>query len=87
MLGYLWFADKVLFNYISEWHPLLTPYLYVDPKTAVQADILCTNEVLYQGTVSQYFLKDGQLSGIFFAGRDGSTAMATWTPRSPAGVP
>lgn len=28
------------------------------------ADILCTNDTLYQGYVSQYFLKDGQLSGI-----------------------
>jgi hypothetical protein len=64
-LGYRWLADKVLFSYISEWHPLLTPYLYVEPDTTVQADILCTNDVLYQGTVSQYFVKDGQLSGIF----------------------
>ena len=54
-----------MFSYISEWHPLLTPYLYVDPDATVQADILCTNDVLYQGTVSQYFVKDGQLSGIF----------------------
>ena len=30
----------------------------------MQADILCTNDTLYQGYVSQYFLKDGQLSGI-----------------------
>jgi hypothetical protein len=64
-LGYRWLADKILFSYVSEWHPLLTPYLYVDPATTVQADILCTNDTLYQGTVSQYFLKDGQLSGIF----------------------
>jgi hypothetical protein len=67
-LGYRWLADKVLFSYISEWHPLLTPYLYVDPDTTVQADILCTNDTLYQGTVSQYFVKDGQLSGIFLRG-------------------
>lgn len=65
LLGYRWLADKVLFSYISEWHPLLTPYLYFDPGATVQADILCTNDVLYQGTVSQYFVKDGQLSGIF----------------------
>ena len=64
-LIYKWFADKFLFSYISEWHPLLTPYLYTDPKTTVQADILCTNDVMYQGTVSQYFARDGQLSGIF----------------------
>jgi hypothetical protein len=64
-LVYKWIADKLLFSYISEWHPLLTPYSYVDPNTTVQADILCTNGTLYQGRVSQHFLKDGQLTGIF----------------------
>lgn len=59
---YRWLADKFLFQYISIWHPLLTPYLL--PDTEVQADILCTNNTLYQGSVSKYFLKDGQLSGI-----------------------
>jgi hypothetical protein len=34
------------------------------PGTEVRADILCTNDLLYQGRVSQYFLKDGELSGI-----------------------
>jgi hypothetical protein len=58
-------ADKFLFSYISEWHPLLTPYLYVDPKTSVQADVLCTNDMVYQGTVSQYAARNGQLTGIF----------------------
>jgi hypothetical protein len=62
---YTWLADKFLFIYISKWHPLLTPYL--DPDTQVQADILCTNDTLYQGYVSQYFLKDGQLSGIILS--------------------
>jgi hypothetical protein len=59
---YRWLADKFLFHYISRWHPLLTPYL--SPDTVVRADILCTNDTLYQGYVSQHFLKDGQLSGI-----------------------
>lgn len=63
---YNWLADKFLFSYISPWHPLLTPYLFVDKDTTVQADILCTNNMLYQGTVSQHFVKDdGTLSGIF----------------------
>jgi hypothetical protein len=55
-------ADKFLFGYISEWHPLLTPYLLPDHK--VRADLLCTNNTLYQGEVSQHFLRDGQLTGI-----------------------
>ena len=43
----------------------MTPYLYLDPNTTVQADILCTNDTLYQGTVSQYFVQGGRLTGIF----------------------
>jgi hypothetical protein len=43
-------------------NPLLTPYLL--PDTKVRADLLCTNNTLYQGEVSQHFLRDGQLSGI-----------------------
>jgi hypothetical protein len=58
-------ADKFLFSYISEWHPLLTPYLFVDKGTTVQADILCTNGTLYQGIVSSHFVRDGTLVGIF----------------------
>jgi hypothetical protein len=62
---YAWLADKFLFSYISEWHPLLTPYVFVDKETTVQADILCTNDILYQGTVTQHFISDGRLTGIF----------------------
>jgi hypothetical protein len=59
---YRWLSDRILSPYISQWHPLLSQDLF--PGTVVQADILCTNDTLYQGTVSQYFLKDGELSGI-----------------------
>ena len=62
---YQWLADKFLFSYISEWHPLLTPYLFVEKQTTVQADILCTNGTLYQGTVTQHFVRNGTLTGIF----------------------
>ena len=55
-------ADRFLFKYISQWYPLLTPYLL--PNTIVQADILCTNETLYQGRVTNHFLSEGELSGI-----------------------
>jgi len=57
-------ADRILFSYISPWHPLLTPYLFSDQATTVQADIFCTNNVLYQGTVTQHFLNEGKLTGI-----------------------
>jgi len=53
------FADTVLSPYISHWYPLLTPH-----NAKVQADILCTNGILYQGIVSQYFLKEGDLLGV-----------------------
>jgi hypothetical protein len=60
---YIWWSDRILSSYISQWHPLLLSS-HLLPNTVVQADILCTNNVLYQGNVSQSFLKDGQLSGI-----------------------
>lgn len=60
---YSWWSDRIQSPYISQWHPLLlTSHLL--PKTVVQADILCTNDLLYQGNVSEYFLKEGQLTGI-----------------------
>jgi hypothetical protein len=64
---YKWLADKFLFSYISEWHPLLTPYLFVEKETRVQADMLCTNGTLYQGIVTQHFVKNGTLTGIFLS--------------------
>lgn len=59
---YRWLSDRLLSPYISHWHPLLSQNIL--PDTVVRADILCTNDTLYQGIVSQYFLKDGDLSGI-----------------------
>jgi hypothetical protein len=59
---YRWLSDRLLSPYISQWHPLLTQDLV--PGTVVQADILCTNDTLYRGIVSQYFMKEGELSGI-----------------------
>jgi hypothetical protein len=55
-----WISNWFLSTYISQWHPLL-------PKGGsdiVQVDILCSNEGLYQGELVDYFLKDGELSGI-----------------------
>jgi hypothetical protein len=60
-----WLSDVFLFRYISEWHPLLTSYLL--PGHRVRADLLCTNNTLYQGEVSNHFLRDGQLTGIILA--------------------
>jgi hypothetical protein len=53
------FADIVLSPYISHWYLLLTPQ-----NAKVQADILCANGLLYQGIISQYFLKEGDLLGV-----------------------
>ncbi len=60
---YNWLSDRIQSPYISQWHPLLLTSGLL-PDTVVQADVLCSNDVLYQGNVSEYFLKDGQLSGI-----------------------
>ena len=61
---YKWFSDKVLLPFISEWYPLLTPHVYLLPGTRVQADLLCTNDTLYQGFVEEHFVQDGKLTGI-----------------------
>jgi hypothetical protein len=62
---YSWMADKVLLPSISEWHPLLTPFVFADKSTVVRADVLTTGDNLYRGRVSQYFLDPGgRLSGL-----------------------
>ena len=62
---YSWLADKILLPRISEWHPLLTPFVFSDKATIVRADVLTTGDNLYRGKVSQYFLDGvGRLSGL-----------------------
>jgi hypothetical protein len=63
---YRWVSDRIQSPFISHWHPLL-PLPGVIRGTNVQADILCSNDVLYQGNVSQYFLKEGELSGVILS--------------------
>ncbi len=57
--------NRFIFLYISQWYVLLTPELM--PNTAVQVDILSANDIVYQGRLTKYFLKDGELSGIFIS--------------------
>ena len=62
---YRWFADKFLFSRISEWHPLLTPFVFADRNTVVRANILTVSDNLYRGTVSEHFVDgDGKLTGV-----------------------
>ncbi len=62
---YRWFADKLLFPRISEWHPLLTPFIFEDKNTVVSADVLTTADTLYRGTVSEHFIDNrGKLTGL-----------------------
>ncbi len=62
---YSWMADKILLPRISEWHPLLTSFVFADKKTIVRADVLTTGDNLYRGKVSEYFLDTGgRLSGL-----------------------
>jgi len=62
---YRWFANKFLFPHISEWHPLLTAFVFPDKQTAVRADILTITDTLYRGRVSEHFIdSDGRLTGL-----------------------
>jgi len=63
---YAKFADIYLLPHISQWHAILTPFTFPDPKTTVKADVLMTDDTLYSGEVVDYFVdKDGDLSGLF----------------------
>jgi len=61
------FADVYLLPHLSQWHVLLKPFAFPDPKnTIVRADILMSDNTLYRGEVVDHFQdKDGNLSGIF----------------------
>lgn len=62
---YRWFADKFLFSRISEWHPLLTPFVFADKNTIVRANVLTVSDNLYRGVVSEHFVDgDGKLTGV-----------------------
>ena len=64
--GYKFIANRIFLPSISVWHVLLTPFVYKQrASVAVRADILCTENLLYQGVVGDHFLdKDGNLMGI-----------------------
>lgn len=62
---YRWFADKLLFSRISEWHPLLTAFVFADKNTVVRANVLTVTDNLYRGVVSEHFVdSDGKLTGL-----------------------
>jgi hypothetical protein len=64
--GYSRFADFYLLPHISQWHVILTPFTFPDPKTIVRADVLMTDGTLYRGEVAEHFLDaNGNLSGLF----------------------
>jgi hypothetical protein len=61
---YSFVAESLLIPNISEWHLLLTPFVFPEKKAIVRADVLCTDGTLYDGEVKQYFLDGRQLSGM-----------------------
>ena len=61
---YSFLAEGLLLPNISEWHLLLTPFVFPGRAATVDADILCTDGMLYNGEVAQYFLDGSKLSGI-----------------------
>jgi hypothetical protein len=63
------FADTLLLPNVSQWHVLLTPFIFPDRKGTVKADVLSSEGTLYQGIVSDYFLSlDGMLTGLILTG-------------------
>ncbi len=64
--AYAKFADFYLMPHISQWHVLLTPFTFPDPKTLVRADVLMTDNTLYSGEVIDHFVdQENKLSGLF----------------------
>jgi len=62
---YSHFADLYLLPHISQWYVLLSSFIF-GPGAIVKADVLMTDDTLYQGEVAQHFLdKDGNLLGLF----------------------
>jgi hypothetical protein len=62
---YSMLADSVFLPNISQWHVLLTPFIFPGRKATVRADMLSSDGTLYQGVVSEYFLDgDGMLTGL-----------------------
>jgi hypothetical protein len=57
-------AAGLLLPNISEWHLLLTPFVFPDKKAIVSADVLCTDGTLYNGEVREYFLDGSKMSGM-----------------------
>ena len=66
---YKWLAKSVLLPSISEWHLLLTPFFFSDKATAVRAEILSSDGILYRGIVVEHSSdKNGRLVGIILSG-------------------
>jgi len=57
-------AEGLLLPNISEWHLLLTPFIFPDKRAIVSADVLCTDDTLYNGEVALYLLDGSKLSGM-----------------------
>jgi hypothetical protein len=66
---YNFFAEHLLLPGISEWHVMLTDFATpTDTPREIEVDILSSENVLYQGQVSDYFLNaEGELSGILLS--------------------
>jgi hypothetical protein len=54
---YCWFVERILLGNLSEWYALLELFTFEDsPKRKVAVDVLTTDDHLYQGDVTNYFL-------------------------------
>jgi hypothetical protein len=59
-----WATRKLLLPSVSEWHVLLTDFLY--PGAAIEADVLTGEDRLYRGEILDFTIdKEGSLTGIY----------------------
>jgi hypothetical protein len=63
------FLTRLLLANVSEWHVLLTNFLF--PGTTIQVDVLTAEDRLYRGQVLSYTRdREGALTGIYLDGAE-----------------
>ncbi|GAA3752838.1 hypothetical protein [Terriglobus aquaticus] len=63
-----WLCDRFLLKQVSEWHVLFSRMSLPtdDPRTVVVVDALTSQNLIYRGSLVNWFLEqDGKLAGIF----------------------
>jgi hypothetical protein len=66
---YDFLVDRLLIPNISEWYVILTDFAVpTDTPRIIEIDVLSTEDILYRGRVSDYFLDaEGELTGVLLS--------------------